>query len=58
MNCVGNVRECANLKDRRIPIAGISHTCGPRTNLQCPLILLDRALVYYREIVNNKPASR
>jgi hypothetical protein len=46
MKCKGKKRS------NRLPIGGFSLTCSPSTNPQFSFILLDRVLVYNREIEN------
>ena len=51
-------KELSKVRFQRLPIGGFSLTCGPSTNPQFPFILLDRTLVYYREIVNHAHGRR
>jgi predicted GTPase len=51
-------KELSKLKVHRLPVGGFSLTYGPSTNPQFPFILLDRVLVYYREIMHHAHGKR
>lgn len=50
--------ELTRVKLKHLPLGGTKIVVGPNQNPQFPVVLLDRALLYYRETVNHAHGNR
>ncbi len=50
--------ELTRVKIKAIPLGGARVTVGPSKNPQFPVVLLDRALLFYREIASHSHGNR
>lgn len=50
--------ELTRVKLKHLPLGGTKIVIGPNQNPQFPVVLLDRALLYYREILNHAHGNR
>lgn len=51
-------QELAKVRVHRLPLGGSRLVVGPSRNPQLPLVLLDRAVLFYREIMNHAHGNR
>lgn len=50
--------ELARVRVKRLPLGGRQVIVGPNRNPNMPLVLLDRAILFYREIANHAHGNR
>ncbi|WP_221801330.1 GTPase/DUF3482 domain-containing protein [Oceanobacter mangrovi] len=50
--------ELAKIRIKKLPLGGSKVIVGPSKNPQFPVVLLDRAILYYREIANHAHGNR
>lgn len=53
-----NGKELSKIRINHMPMGGFSMTAGPSKNPQFPFVLLDRVLVYFREISEHAHGKR